>query len=132
MRKSEEEKMNLYRQNKKKEEKAILEIVKSYKIILCNLIKSGKNLNNEGMLFDTSSTYSKLWKRSSAELLSPEEREIYRINFSLASLEKKEAEIIWNEFFFAEDKFYWMKKYNRSTYYRLRAKAINNFYTLIK
>lgn len=84
------------------------------------------------MLYDVTSSYHKFWTASSTESLNSDEREICRINFSLASLEKREAEIIWNEFFFPEEKFYWMKKYNRSTYYRIRAKAIMNFYTLVK
>ena len=116
----------------KKEEKAILEVVNNYKTILCKLIKSGKNLNQEGMLFDPKSSYQAFWRTSSREFLSSDEREICRINFSLSALVRKEAEIIWNEFFFPIDKFYWMAKYNRSTYYRLRAKAITNFYNLIR
>ena len=116
----------------KKEEKAIIEVVTNYKTILCKLIKSGKNLNQEGMLFAPKSTYQAFWRTSSREFLSSDEREICRINFSLSALVRKEAEIIWNEFFFPIDKFYWMAKYNRSTYYRLRAKAITNFYNLIR
>lgn len=120
------------KQTLKHEERFIVNVVNNYKSILCKLIKSGKNLNQEGMLFDSSMTYQSFWKVSSNEYLSSEEREVYRINFSLSSLKKKEAEIIWREFFFPEDKFYWMLKYNRSTYYRVRAKAIKNFYELIR
>ena len=61
-----------------------------------------------------------------------EEREILRINFIIASLPVNQKELIWKEFFFNEDKFWWMERYNRSTYYRLKTKAINNFYSLLK
>ena len=50
----------------------------------------------------------------------------------LNRIREKEREIIWKEFFFVEDKFWWMRKYNRSTFYRLRAKSITDFSSLIK
>lgn len=83
-------------------------------------------------MFDSGSKYNIFWKLSTETTLSENEREIVRINFILSSLNTKEKEIIWNEFFFNDDKFWWMSKYNRSTYYRIRAKAIDNFYLLIK
>lgn len=118
--------------HKKNEEMVIVELANRYKTILCQLIKSGKNYNQENMLFDPSEGYQKFWSLSSSENLTHEEREICRINFILSSLPHKESEIIFKEFFFPNEKFYWMRKYNRSTYYRLRAKAITNFYNFIK
>lgn len=118
--------------NKRINENAIEEIVKDYKIILCNQIKNGKCTLNEGMLYEPALDYQCCWKASMSETLSTEERRLCRINFILASMPKKEMEIIWKEFFFLEDKFWWMRKYNRSTYYRLRAKAINDFLSLAK
>ncbi len=120
------------KQNKKVEEAAILEIVSRYKINLCHQIKEGKNLNQEGLLFDPDAKYDTIWKISSERPLNEEEREIMRVNFILSSLKRTEKEIIWQEFFFVEDKFWWMRKYNRSTFYRLRAKAIDSFYALIR
>lgn len=121
----------MIKKSKKRLEMMILEIVKRYKLILCRHIKNGLNLNNEGFLFDPNSKYNTFWKISSENHYSDEQREILRINFILSSLTKKENEIIWKEFFFVEDKFWWMSKYNRSTFYRLRAKAIDNFCSLI-
>lgn len=117
---------------KKTEEAKIIEVVNKYKLLLCHQIKNGNSFNQEGLLFDSASKYNTFWKISSEKTLNEEEREIMRINFILSSLPIREKEIIWNEFFFNEDKFWWMRKYNRSTYYRLRAKSIINFYQLIK
>lgn len=120
------------KQSKKFEESKIIDLVNHYKVLLCQQIKSGKSFNQEGLLFDSGSKYNIFWKLSTETTLSENEREIVRINFILSSLNTKEKEIIWNEFFFNDDKFWWMSKYNRSTYYRIRAKAIDNFYLLIK
>ena len=117
---------------KKTEEAKIIEVVNKYKLLLCHQIKNGNSFNQEGLLLDSASKYNTFWKISSEKTLNEEEREIMRINFILSSLPIREKEIIWNEFFFNEDKFWWMRKYNRSTYYRLRAKSIMNFYQLIK
>lgn len=121
---------NMTKKNTKKEEAAIILLVQRYKLLICQQIKAGTNCK-DGMLFDPSCDYKTFWKLSSGESLTDDERELCRINFVLASLNKKEMEIIWKEFFFPEDKFWWMQKYNRSTYYRLRNKAIKNFYRLM-
>ncbi len=120
------------RNTKKVQEERINEIVNRYKLLLCHQIKTGNSFNQEALLFDSGSKYKTFWKFSSEKTLNDEEREIVRINFILSSMPVREKEIIWNEFFFCEDKFWWMRKYNRSTYYRLRAKAIENFYLLLK
>lgn len=117
---------------RKIQEERILEVVNHYKLLLCHQIKTGNSFNQEALLFDSDSKYKSFWKYSSEKTLNDEEREIVRINFILSSLPIKEKEIIWNEFFFSEDKFWWMRKYNRSTYYRLRSKAIDDFYLLLK
>ena len=117
---------------KKIQEERIKEVVNRYKLLICNQIKSGNSFNQEGLLFDSGSSYNSFWKFSSENTLSDEEREILRINFILASLPVNQKELIWKEFFFNEDKFWWMERYNRSTYYRLKNKAINNFYGLLK
>ncbi len=117
---------------KKIQEEKILEVVNRYKLLICHQIKSGNSFNQEALLFDSGSSYNSFWKFSSENTLSDEEREILRINFILASLPVNQKELIWKEFFFNEDKFWWMGKYNRSTYYRLKTKAINNFYSLLK
>lgn len=126
------EKMKYQKTNRKNDENKILEVVSRYKLLLCHQIKSGNSFNHDGLLFDYTAGYDAFWQLSSSKTLNEEEREIVRINFALSSLNKKEREIIWNEFFFTEDKFWWMRKYNRSTFYRLRAKAIANFAMLIK
>ena len=117
---------------KKIQEEKILEVVNRYKLFICHQIKSGNSFNQEALLFDSGSSYNSFWKFSSENTLSDEEREILRINFILASLPVNQKELIWKEFFFNEDKFWWMERYNRSTYYRLKTKAINNFYSLLK
>lgn len=117
--------------SKKNEENLINEVVKRYKICLCRAIKNGTSVKQDGMLFDPTAGYKTFWKISAGEELSDDEREICRINFILSSMVKREMEIIWNEFFFVEDKFWWMRKYNRSTYYRIRSKAISSFCALI-
>ena len=124
--------VGMNRKNKKVEEIAILNLVNNYKIMLCRQIKNGKSSNQEGLLFDPNANYETFWQYSTGAPLSDEEREIVRVNFMLSSLTRAMREIIWQEFFFVDDKFWWMRKYNRSTYYRLRAKAIDEFYRLIK
>ncbi len=120
----------MQKHNTKKQEQEIMVLVKKYKMMICNQIKEGTN-TKEGMLFDPEQSYKTFYKLSAGESLTPEERELCRINFVLSSLPKREMEIIWKEFFFPEDKFWWMQKYNRSTYYRIRNKAILNFYALM-
>ncbi len=117
---------------KNNNETFIRDLGKEYKLILCNQIKLGRCSLNEEMLYEPTLDYQSCWKASMSKEITDEERKLYRINFVLASLPKKEMEIIWNEFFFMEDKFWWMRKYNRSTYYRLRAKAINDFAALAR
>ena len=124
--------MKYQKTNRKNEENRILEVVNRYKLLLCHQIKSGNSFNHEGLLFDYNAGYDAFWELSSRKTLNEEEREIIRINFALSSLSQKEREIIWKEFFFVEDKFWWMRKYNRSTFYRLRAKSITDFNSLIK
>ena len=83
----------------------------------------------------TLSTFFKFLKRS--RIISENPIDFYGRRLKdnsekeVISLTPKEMEIIWKEFFFPEDKFWWMQKYNRSTYYRLRNKAIKNFYRLM-
>lgn len=120
------------KKTKKNEEKFIKNIVSRYKNLLCLQIKSGHNLSQEGLLFDPETTYDTFWRYGSDTLLTKEERELLHVNFVLSALDKKEKEIIWNEFFFIEDKFWWMRKYNRSTFYRLRSQAIDSFCELVK
>ena len=124
--------MKYQKTNRKNEENRILEVVNRYKLLLCHQIKSGNSFNHEGLFFDYNAGYDAFWELSSRKTLNEEEREIIRINFALSSLSQKEREIIWKEFFFVEDKFWWMRKYNRSTFYRLRAKSITDFSSLIK
>lgn len=122
----------MVKSDKKNKELLIKAIVKQYKTILCNQIKIGHCSVSEGMLYEPSLDYYACWKASLQDSLTSDERTICRINFVLSSMPKKEMEIIWNDFFFEEDKFWWMRKYNRSTYYRIRAKAMNDFIALTR
>ncbi len=55
-----------------------------------------------------------------------------RVNFSLSCLERRKAMLLWKEFFFQVEKFWWMRYYTRSTFYRLRKKAIEEFLCLME
>lgn len=45
----------------------------------------------------------------------------------LESLSKEEREILEQEFIWGKDKLWYLNYYSKSTYYRLRKKAINRF-----
>ncbi len=120
----------------KKEEKAITEIAEKYKKTFSNLIKNGKESNLPQLLKDESQPYfsSVNILDYAKENLNFDQRFIIHIHFCLSLMKPQEREIIWKEFFItqtSENKInWWSYHYARSTYYRIRNRAILNFYRL--
>ena len=79
------------------------------------------------MLFDSAYEVQKMFTNVNDGELSNEKKEILRVNFVLASIERKKSMLIWKEYFFPIEKFWWMRYYSRSTFYRIRKKAIDEF-----
>ncbi len=105
----------------------IKDIALKYKKDLSICMKND-NFNNEDlMLFDSAHEVQKRFININNDKLAEEKREILRINFVLSSMDRKRAMIIWNEYFFPVEKFWWMRDYTRSTFYRIRKKAIEEF-----
>lgn len=107
----------------------IIDIAETYKRSLARLLREGKSSPQDSMLFDPSEKYSSYWSLNTDEL-NDEQKLVIKINFILSSLEKHIRDIVWNEFFFQIDKFWWMKRYSRSTFYRLRRQSVVKFMKL--
>lgn len=121
----------------KKEEDLIVIISDKYKRILCNLIKNGREANLPLLLKDGSPTLSSLNVLDMAkENLNHDQRFIIHIHLCLSLLNEDERDIIWKDFFVNEPRNkkipWWSYHYARSTYYRIRSRAIKKFYDLCK
>lgn len=108
-------------------EKQIKQIAFQYKKNLNLCMKNNTYDEPRLMLFDSAYEVQKMFADVSDGDLAVEKREILRINFVLASMERKKSMLIWKEYFFPIEKFWWMRYYSRSTFYRIRKKAIEEF-----
>lgn len=111
-------------------EKKLKEIALNYKKNLSICMKNNDYDEPKLMVFDSAFEVQKLYANVANNEEAKEKKEILRVNFVLASLERKMATIIWKEYFFPIEKFWWMRYYSRSTFYRLRKKAIEEFLCL--
>lgn len=119
----------------KKEENEIIMIAEHYKRIFCSLIKNGKEANLVELLKDGAGDIKQeLILDFARENLNPDQRFIIHIHFCLSLLDSQEKEIIWKEYFLnqrSEKKSQWWEyNYARSTFYRIRNRAIKKFYGL--
>lgn len=55
---------------------------------------------------------------------------ISKVEFTFSQLDALDKTFINNEFFYTEDSNWWIDIYPQSTFYRLRAKAVNCFLTM--
>ncbi len=117
----------------KLKEEIIIKIADKYKRVFCNLIKNGREANLTQLLKDESkpSLASMNVLDYAKENLNSDQRFIIHIHFCLSLLNPEEREIIWKEFFITSPKLnkleWWNYKYARSTYYRIRSRAIKKF-----
>ena len=118
------------------QENAIKEVAMNYKRILGKLVREGKEKMFLDVLED-SNFYSQETMNVlslSKQTIGSDERYLIHIHFCLSLLDKEEKEIIWKEFFLKEHKGkkyeWWSYNYARSTYYRLRTRAIKKFYSV--
>lgn len=114
-------------------EETIIRVADKYKRVFCNLIKNGREANLTQLLKDESklSSASMNVLDYARENLNSDQRFIIHIHFCLSLLSPEEREIIWKEFFISSPKLnkleWWYYKYARSTYYRIRSRAIRKF-----
>ena len=122
----------------KKEEEIVIQAADKYKKIFYELIKNGKESNLTQLLRDESQPYSTSLNvlDYAKENLNSDQRYIIHIHFCLSLLEPQEREIIWKDFFIISPKVnktdWWVFSYARSTYYRIRNRAIKKFAELCK
>ncbi len=121
-----------------KYEELIMQIAEKYKKIFCTLIKTGREANLTQLLRDESKPYSSSLSilDYAKENLSADQRYIIHVHFCLSLLTPEEREIVWRDFFIIQPKVnkldWWDYKYARSTYYRLRSKAVRKFYEICR
>ena len=107
-------------------ERKMEDCVLRYKKYLSQYIKENKEGNNSLMFYDVTRDVNDYLSQIS-ETTSPEKRYILRVNFALSCMETRASRILWKEYFFQIEKYWWMRLYTRSSFYRLRKKAINEF-----
>ena len=107
-------------------ERKLEEYVLNYKRCLSICMKNGDCIQGEYMFYDSSKEVNKYFEESTFGA-SKEKKYIMRVNFALSCLDVKSAKLLWKEYFFQIEKFWWMRLYTRSSFYRLRKKAINEF-----
>lgn len=112
--------------------KRIKQIFKNYKKNLAKLMRTGKIkevvalLNDSGFIDSKDKSMIEI-ARKSLTASSIEELEIQKVNFAFSLLFKQEKEVIINEFFLDQHAMWWVERYSRSTYYRLRQTACSKF-----
>ena len=122
----------------KYKEELIIKVADKYKKTFSNLIKEGKESNLTQLLKDESHPFSSSLNvlDNAKENLTANHWFIIHIHFCLSLLDPQEREIIWRDFFIIQPKVnkvdWWVFHYARSTYYRIRNRAIDRFYELCK
>lgn len=107
-------------------ERKMEDCVYRYKKCLSHCIKDNKGESSSLMFYDSNREVSDYFSQLS-ETTSPEKRYILRVNFALSCMDMRASKILWKEYFFQIEKYWWMRLYTRSTFYRLRKKAIEEF-----
>lgn len=98
---------------------------------ILELNKSGVDVS-EYTLFD-SKDFIETKKRNMLCFGVPEsnaKRIIVSINCILIAMDSVEANMIYFDFFFKQKKDWWVNLYSKSSYYRIRKNAMNNFLRL--
>ena len=107
-------------------------IFENYKKNLAKLMRTGQInevvtlLNDSGMMSAREKSMYDIAKKS-LSASSIEEIEIQKVNFVFSLLNRKEKDIILNEFVLARPSMWWADKYSRSTFYRTRQKICKKF-----
>lgn len=116
---------------KKNDEKEVMEVATLYKKLYSRLLKEGKERPGQSILFDSEFEVRQYFEIP-AKTYDDEQRVLIKISFIFASLENTIREMLRREFFFNTDRDWWMNKYSRSTFYRLRKKAAKEFMRLYR
>ena len=108
-------------------EKKLEVYVTKYKKSLSVCMKN-ENFNSvEYMFYDSKFNVSGYFEELNNVNTPKEKKYILRVNFALSCMDVRSAKLLWKEYFFNIEKFWWMRLYTRSTFYRLRKKAIDEF-----
>lgn len=108
----------------------IKNIATQYKKAITNCMKMDEYDKSELMMFDNIAEIQEKYSAIGNSEIAKDKKFILRVNFVLASMEKKYAMLLWKEFFFHVNDFWWMAEYTRSSFYRNRAKALKEFLCL--
>lgn len=106
-------------------ERKMEECVLHYKKCLSRCIKENGG-HSSFMFYDSNREVCDYFEQL-GEANSPEKKYILRVNFALSCMDARSSKILWKEYFFQIEKYWWMRLYTRSTFYRLRKKAIEEF-----
>ena len=116
----------------KEKENVLKSYVIRYKKSLSQCMNDPTSISSdEPLLFDPSFESRELLLASRKETNDPR-KYLYRVNFALSCMERRKAILLWKEFFFQVEKFWWMRYYTRSTFYRIRKMAVEEFLCLME
>ena len=111
------------------------EIFTAYKrnyahLIMKNKVKDAVSLLSDNDLANRDNFSTEVIKKSQ-DVTSTEGLYINYVNYIYSLLTKNDKEIIYNDYIRTDvNTFWYLSKYSRSTYYRNKNKAINNFLSL--
>ena len=107
------------------------EIFNKYKKSCAKLMRLGLNVDLITLFNDSVDTleqgFAYLVLQNAKNKKTPEEAYVSQVNFIFSLLDKTEKEIILKDFVFNDNRIWWNNKHSRSTYYRLRERAIKKF-----
>ncbi len=110
----------------KEYERKMEECVMKYKKCLSYCLKEENQKFNNYLFYDSEHEIGDYFEELSTTS-SLEKKYVLRVNFALSCMEARSSKLLWKEYFFQIEKFWWMRNYTRSTFYRLRKKAIEEF-----
>lgn len=117
-------------EKKHKCEGNVIDIVTKYKSSIIRIIGNANGNLREFNLNDSSFSPNRIWDVDFSSL-SEDERFIMKVHYGLSSLDPVLKEVLWNEFFYNFEVYWWMDKFSRSTFYRLRKKACMEFLSIL-
>ena len=84
-------------------------------------------INQISRMFFLAREVDEFEKLSDIDAVDEKERYVSRVRAAFDSLKEEEKEMINNEFFYENYPFWWVNKYSRSAFYRLRNRSMFNF-----
>jgi len=120
---------NSSRSDYKKELTVIKEVAILYNVCFQRLLVKTPDDFSKYIIFDSNGKHLDASKflYSKPGDLSKEEQTIAVIDFALINLEPEESIILYNDFFFPKAKKWWVGRFTRSVYYRVKKEAVIKF-----